>query len=56
MAKNATALIVTHDPLSIVPNSRILQIENNNIKNDFIATEKYCNSLKRQYLHQKSRK
>ncbi len=53
MSTNASVLAVTHDLLSIIPNSRIIEIENNRITKDLIATHKYCAKLKEQYLSKK---
>ncbi len=53
MGTNASVLAVTHDLLSVIPNSRILEIEDNKIGKDMIATTEFCNKLKEQYLSKK---
>ncbi|HUT82732.1 MAG TPA: ATP-binding cassette domain-containing protein [Candidatus Bathyarchaeia archaeon] len=53
MKTKASVLAVTHDLLSILPNSRVIHIENNKIASDTIVTQKYCDNLKELYFNKK---
>lgn len=53
MASNASVLVVTHDLLSIIPNSRIIRIEDKKITSDGFATNEYCKKIKDNYLSKK---
>ena len=50
METNASALLVTHDLLSIVPNSRLIEIQNKRISKDYLATKEICTKITTQYL------
>ncbi|NHK32225.1 MAG: ATP-binding cassette domain-containing protein [Asgard group archaeon] len=53
MNTNASVLAVTHDLLSIIPNSRLLEIENNAISKDIIVTTNFYSKVKDLYLSKK---
>ncbi|MEA2070092.1 MAG: ATP-binding cassette domain-containing protein [Asgard group archaeon] len=54
MSTQSSVVLVSHDLLTILPNSRVLEIKNNKIVNDIIATKDYCEDLKEQFLSKKS--
>ncbi|RMG34077.1 MAG: ABC transporter ATP-binding protein [Methanobacteriota archaeon] len=47
-----TVLLATHDLTMVRPGYRVLRIKEQRIFEDVIATEEYCNNLKKEYFHQ----
>ncbi|MHA1878874.1 MAG: ATP-binding cassette domain-containing protein, partial [Candidatus Heimdallarchaeota archaeon] len=53
MGTGASAIVVTHDLLSLIPNSRVIMLENGKIARERIATKEFCTKIKDQFLSKK---
>ncbi|MHA1629913.1 MAG: ATP-binding cassette domain-containing protein [Candidatus Heimdallarchaeota archaeon] len=53
MGTGASAIVVTHDLLSLIPNSRVIMLENGKITRERIATKEFCTKIKDQFLSKK---